>query len=855
MTEIRTPPVAELDEGQLAALARVPVLLVACDYDGTLAPIVEDPSEAWPDPDGVVALRNLADLPGTHVCLVSGRALSDLRTLSGLEPPVRMIGSHGSEFDAGFTVELDAGQTALRRELLDRAESLAARFPGSRIEPKPAGLAFHVRQVPEDRRPAAEDAARSELGGLAGVHLREGKCVVELAVVETDKGSALEVLRARVGASAVLFLGDDRTDEDAFALLRGPDVGVKVGEGESRAVVRLSGPRAVARALARLAELRDRFAHAEGFAPIETHSLLSDQRALALVAPDARIVWMCAPRFDSPAIFAALLGGPSAGSFSIRPADGTAARGAHYVSRTLLLETRFPTFTVVDYLDCSDGRTQHRAGRSDLVRAIQGHGTVEIEFAPRLDFGRRATRLRVVRDGLVVADTHAPILLVAPGVEFQLEEEGPHHTARALVELGDDPLVLELRHGGGMRQESRRTEVERRRANEVWWSNWAERLVLPARARELVLRSALTLRALQFGPSGAIIAAATTSLPEWLGGVRNWDYRYAWLRDAAMSAEALVRIGSTGEAMRLLDWVFAILDDVESPELLRPLYDVTGRELPPEAEISELCGYRGSRPVRVGNAASDQVQLDVFGPVTSLVHALAVRGVPLAAHHQRLLEAMVEAVSRRWREPDHGIWEIRGEPRHHVHSKLQCWLAIDRAIAVLELEAGEAPAAWVELADTIRSELLECGWKPERRAFTAAYDGDDLDAAVLQLGLTGCIDPSDPRYVATVEAIERELRDGPTVFRYRADDGLPGREGGFHLLASWMVDAYDAIGRRADAERLFEELCALAGPTGLLSEEYDPDTGLSLGNHPQAYSHLGLIQNALTLDGRTEDSP
>jgi trehalose 6-phosphate phosphatase len=301
--------------------------------------------------------------------------------------------------------------------------------------------------------------------------------------------------------------------------------------------------------------------------------------------------------------------------------------------------------------------------------------------------------------------------------------------------------------------------------------------------------------------------------------------------------------------MDFLDWVLRILETRTDPERLAPLYNVTGRHLAPEAEINDLPGYGGSRPVRVGNAADGQVQLDVFGPVVDLAHVLMERGEALSTEHWRLVESMVLGVSRRWHEPDHGIWEIRKAPRHHVYSKLMCWVTVDRAIAIAEEFLDREPAAWVTLRDTIAADVLERGWKPRIGAFSAAYDGDDLDASVLALGLWGLVPADDERFVTTVATLERELRHGPTVHRYLGDDGLPGREGGFHLMTSWLIDAMTLTGRRGDAEALFDELCELTGPTGLLTEQYDPEQKRALGNLPQAYSHLGLIGNALTLDG------
>jgi trehalose 6-phosphate phosphatase len=361
---------------------------------------------------------------------------------------------------------------------------------------------------------------------------------------------------------------------------------------------------------------------------------------------------------------------------------------------------------------------------------------------------------------------------------------------------------------------------------------------------ELVGRSALALKALCHGPTGAILAAATTSLPESVGGIRNWDYRYCWLRDAALTAGALVRLGSFGEAMAYLDWVLGILEQRDDPERLHPLYLVTGRHLPPEADIAELAGYAGSRPVRVGNAAERQVQLDVFGPIVDLIWLLATEGAPLSGQHWQLVQAMVGAVEKRWQEPDHGIWEVRRSPRHHVHSKVMCWVTVDRAVRVAADFVDGEHHDWELLRDQIRDDILARGWKDDVGAFTAAYD---VDASVLAVGLYGLVEPDDDRFLGTVGAVERELREGDTVFRYRGDDGLPGTEGGFHLMTAWLVDAYLATGRVAEARELFGGLVAAAGQTGLLSEEIDPATGRSLGNHPQAYSHLGVIHSALNL--------
>lgn len=836
----------ELDEA-LERLAATPVMLVATDYDGTISPIVDDPERAVPQREAIVALKMLAAMPQTHVAVISGRALSDLARLTGSPDDVHLVGSHGSEFDVDFGTSLSPEASALRDRVEDELRGLADAEEGLTIEVKPASVALHYRLATDEVAEHAVERALEGPGSQDGVYVKHGKKVLELTVVAMSKADALERIRHRIGASAVVFLGDDLTDEEGFATLAGPDVGVKVGEGESRAAFRVADPVEVSQRLAQLCELRERWLEGARAVPIEQHALLSDQRASVLVSPDARVVWMCVPRQDSPAMFAELLGGPVAGYFSVAPEHGGAAVRQRYEPTSMVLETEFEGLTVTDFLDCSAGRPRQRAGRSDLVRILRGSGKACIELAPRVDFGRAPTGLLKKDGGLSIVGDVDPVVLRSPGVAWEIRDEGVHQTALATVDLDRGPVVLELRYGTGSVRGTVAETIDRERLTRRYWSAWSETLELPDIEPDLVRRSALVLKALACGPTGAIAAAATTSLPEHVGGVRNWDYRYCWPRDAAMAASSLVRLGSLDEAMHFLDWVLGVVDNLDSPERLRPLYTVRGSELGAEGEISELAGYCGSRPVRVGNLASRQVQLDVFGPIVELVALLAERDAPLSSDHFRLVEQMVLAVAGRWHEPDHGIWEIRGPRRHHVHSKVMGWLTADRAVGIARRFLERDREDWKALRDTIASDVLEHGYKPELRAFTAAYEGVDLDAATLMVGLTGLVSPDDERFVGTIAAIERHLLDGPTVYRYHGDDGLPGREGGFHLCASWLVQAYLLVGRTTEARSLFDQMVSLAGGTGVLSEQYDPRTGRALGNTPQAYSHLGLIDGAIAL--------
>ena len=859
MTQVVRPEI----EGELRAavsrIARVPQLLIACDYDGTLAPIVEDPSQAVPLPEAVAAVRALASLPQTTVAVVSGRALRDLATLSRLPSEVHLVGSHGSEFDIGFVQRLSPDLVELRTRLQRAIEEIVKGRPGVRLEPKPASIAVHTRTASADDAAFVHEAIRSGPATWPGVHVTQGKMVVELLVLATHKGTAIDVLRMQLSASAVLFVGDDVTDENAFSQLHGPDVGIKIGEGETHAGYRVADPIDAVRVLGLLLETRRRWLFGERAVPIERHTMLSNGRTVALLTPDAKVTWLCHPNPDSSAIFADLLGGSPAGHFSVRPADreDRIPLGQRYRPGSMTVETRWSGLYVTDWLEAGGppGDVEEAPEATTLVRVLTGKNKARVAFAPRPEFGQVAIRLQPLGDGLLVLGSNEPMALYSPGVEWDVFDDAGHDSARAEIDLAamGGQCVLELRCGStGLRAWEETVEARQAQA-EQGWRDWAASLRLPNLAREQVMRSALTLRALCHQPSGSILAAATSSLPEELGGVRNWDYRYCWLRDAAMTARALVDLGSLAEAEAYLGWVDRCIERTGGhPERLHPLYTVDGWDLGPEAVIETLPGYAGSRPVRIGNAANRQLQLDVFGPIADLICGVAQTRGWVRDEEWRVIEAMVAAVERRWHEPDHGLWEARLPPRHHVYSKVMCWLTVDRAVRLRQAHGGAGTheiAQWEQLRDRIGANVLEHGWNEESGAYSVAYGHPEMDASSLWIGLSGLLADDDPRFLATVLAIEAELRSGPTVYRYKWDDGLPGVEGGFHVCAAWMIEAYLRTGRRADAEELFEQMLDCAGPTGLLPEQYDPETERGLGNHPQAYSHLGLIRCALLLDG------
>lgn len=842
---------------QLDRIAQAPRLLVACDYDGVIAPIVSDPAKAVPLPETVKCLAKLAALRQTDVAVVSGRSIESLQSLLGTPDRWHIVGCHGAEWPQMRWTIADQESLDAFRPLVDRLHELSLGVQGCHVEEKPGGAAFHYRNA----APEAFDELLPHILALGhdrpDLLVRHGKKVVEFSVTSANKGDAFQRLRYVTGATASIFVGDDVTDEDAFRTLGPSDIGVSVGGARDGAAFDIADPEAVRSMLCSLQERRARWCEETRPKRIERHSILSDQRCVALVDDSATIDWLCFPRVDSPAFFAGILGPridgaknvrTDAGHFSIAPADATGPGRQTYVDNGMVVRTAWPKVSVIDYLDCSGGRPFQRAGSSDLIRVVEGRGRMQAKFAPRIDFGRTVTAIAPHPSGLVIEGQPDPCILYAPGVQWTIMKDGLHDSAIAEFDVEPDkPVVFELRYGTANFRESITPEHKRRAQTERFWGTWAASLRLPSIAPELVLRSALTLKALVHGPTGAIAAAATTSLPEWPGGMRNWDYRYCWPRDAALSGLALLKLGNTGNGMRLLDWFLGIIEHTQSPERFRPIYTVSGRELGPEAELSDLLGYADSRPVRVSNAAAQQIQLDVFGPIVDLAYQLAESGTAVSPDHWRLAEAMVTAVERRWHDPDNGIWEVRGPRRHYVHSKIMCWMAVDRAIKLSDLFFGHHKPDWDRLRDAIARDVLDQGWDEHLGAFRIAYDTPELDAAALQIGLSGLLPATDVRFMRTVENVDRFLRMDSAVYRYRFDDGIPGQEGGFLICMGWLIESLALIGETKRAHELFEKLIACAGPTGLMAEQVDPYTGHGLGNYPQAYSHLALINAAVAL--------
>ena len=587
---------------------------------------------------------------------------------------------------------------------------------------------------------------------------------------------------------------------------------------------------------------------------IEDRAAIGDGQSIALVRRDGAIDWLCLPRFDSPPCFAALLGGPENGVWWLGPADaGTCAHRA-YRDGTLVLETVFDrpdgTVAIVDFMGPGPGTVAR------IVEARRGAVRCASDFAPRRDFGRRAPVFSPMADGTgFFAGTGDERLAIRADVPMRVENGAVAARfalaagERAWFSLAYAPEGAPFPNGPDM--DRAQAEVE------AAWRGWIARSTYRGRWRGAVERALLTLKALTFAPTGAMAAAPTTSLPEWIGGSRNWDYRFCWPRDSSLAALALMGAGVGAEALALADFLARSVPAGEAA--LPPLLGVTGAPPPPEREIPWLAGFAASRPVRAGNAAVAQTQLDVFGEVELALFELVARGLAPAGRHWPFRRAAIEHLETVWRGPDEGIWEVRGGPRQFTLSKVMVWVAFDRAIRTAETHGLPAPLArWRAARAACREMVLTRGFNRDRGAFTQTLDGIVLDASLLLLPLVGFLPPDDPRIAGTVAAIGRELSANGLIRRYATEtgaDGLPPGEGVFLACGFWYVSALALGGQRTEAAALFEHMLGLANDVGLLAEEYDPVARRQLGNFPQGFSHLALIGAALALDGGTAMPP
>lgn len=594
-----------------------------------------------------------------------------------------------------------------------------------------------------------------------------------------------------------------------------------------------------------------------GYLPIGDHGVIGNLHTAALVGVEGTIDWMCLPAFDSPAVFCSILDDDKGGLFGLRPVGYERSQQLYLPDSNVLL-TRFFSprgmAEVIDYMPILHGP----ADRSRLVRharVVRGSMPFTVECRPSFDFARGGHHVSLGKSGAVFAaagPTHSSLGLSttvplerwsggAAGAEFTLEEGGRATFVLSEVEEGEGPLPP---FGWQEYEESLHATLG-------YWRRWISGSTYSGRWREFVHRSALVLKLMVYDPSGALVAAPTMGLPERIGGERNWDYRYAWLRDAAFTLYALISIGFDEEARKFMGW---LRDRCACDEdgLLQPLYGIDGRTKIVEEELDHLSGYMNSRPVRLGNAAYGQIQLDLYGAILDAAYLYNKHGAPLDYDLWQNLRRILEWLCDNWRLEDEGIWEIRGGRRQFVSSKVMCWVALERAVRVSRqrgLPAGDG--RWIGERDKIYEEVMEKGWNPRKEAFVQFYGSDDLDASLLLMPLVKFVGPTDPRWLSTLDSIQRELTYDTLVDRYKTDtaapDGLVGDEGSFSLCSFWFVECLTKAGRLDEARLAFEKMLSYANHLGLYAEEIGP-SGEALGNFPQALTHLSLISAAIHLD-------
>jgi GH15 family glucan-1,4-alpha-glucosidase len=579
---------------------------------------------------------------------------------------------------------------------------------------------------------------------------------------------------------------------------------------------------------------------------IEDYALIGDCHTAALVGRDGSIDWLCLPRFDSGACFAALLGSPEQGRWQIAPAREIRSVRRRYVGDSLVLETVFETDEgKVAIVDCMPIRSEE----PNLVRMVVGkHGVVrmKMQLVIRFDYGSVVPWVRRIDSGISAVGGPDTLRLHTP---VNLRGEGMTTVAEFTVSKGDRiPFVLAWHRSHEKHPPARDAEsivVE----TEHWWRHWSSRCTYDGQWRDAVMRSLITLKALTYAPTGGIVAAATTSLPEKIGGVRNWDYRLCWLRDATFSLHAMLTNGYKSEAHEWQRWLLRAI--AGTPSQLNIMYGLQGERRLTEIELDWLPGYENSKPVRTGNAAHKQFQLDVFGEVMALMHLARRTGLPRDENAWRVQLEILKYLEEAWRQPDDGIWEVRGPRRHFTHSKVMAWVAFDRAIKAVDEFGLEGPVErWRQLREEVHNEVCDKGFDPKRNSFVQYYGSDELDASLLMIAKVGFLPPSDPRVAGTMTAIQRELMHDGFLARYLAKpgvDGLPPGEGAFLLCTFWLADNLALLKRRDEARSIFERLLTLRNDVGLLSEQYDPVAKRQLGNFPQAFSHVGLINTAICL--------
>ena len=579
---------------------------------------------------------------------------------------------------------------------------------------------------------------------------------------------------------------------------------------------------------------------------IEDYAFIGDTQTGALVSKEGSVDWLCFPRFDSGAAFAALLGDRRHGRWKIAPTGTIRNVTRRYRGPSLILETEFTTESgtarLIDFMP-------PRGSEPDLVRIVEGVSgemTLGLDLVARFDYGSVIPWVRRIDDHWTAVAGPDSLALHTP-VELRGVDLATQGTFT--VRPGDRiPFVLTW-HPSHERVRSIPDPFVALRETEAWWAHWSSGFAYEGQFKDQVLRSAITLKALTFAPTGGIVAAPTTSLPEKLGGVRNWDYRFCWLRDATFTLYSLINCGFLTEAAAWRNWLLRAA--AGDPSKLQTMYGAAGERRLPELILDWLPGYEDSAPVRIGNAAVQQFQLDVYGEVIDALHVARRAGLEPDGWAWQVEQVILDFVERAWREPDEGIWEVRGPRRHFTHSKVLAWVAFDRAIKSLETFGLSGPVErWRRVRREIHQDVCTKGYDPGLGTFTQYYGSTDVDASLLQIPLVGFLPADDPRVAGTITAIEKQLMQDGFVHRYRtheAVDGLPAGEGAFLACSFWLADAYVQQGRRDEAQALFERLVGLANDVGLLAEQYDAAAGRQTGNFPQAFSHVALINTARNL--------
>ena len=581
---------------------------------------------------------------------------------------------------------------------------------------------------------------------------------------------------------------------------------------------------------------------------IEDYALIGNTITAALVSRDGSIDWLCVPRFDSEACFASLLGGPENGRWLLSPSDDTRRVSRRYRGDSLLLETSFETatgaVTVLDFMPIATRREGVEVVR--IVRGMRGQVRMQMELILRFDYGHVIPWVTRMPHGIRAIAGPNAVELRTP-----VELEGRDYTSVASFDVSADqsiPFVLTW-HPSNERGPRSGNADKMRAETEAWWEQWSSRYRDDGEWREPVLRSLITLKALTYEPSGGIVAAATTSLPEQLGGPRNWDYRFCWLRDSTLTLYALLISGYSQEARKWREWLLRAV--AGHPQDTQIMYGLCGERRLTELELPWLSGFENSRPIRIGNAAHDQLQLDVYGEVMDTLHVAAKLGLGPTKESWRVQTALMDFIESGWAQPDDGIWEIRGPRRSFTHSKVMAWVAVDRAVKAIERFHMRGPLEqWRALRETIHRDVCEKGFSSTRNTFVQYYGSAELDASLLMIPLVGFLPAGDPRVTATVAAIQRELLVDGLVRRYATEtgvDGLPPGEGAFLACTFWLADNLALTGQYAEARRIFEFLLELRNDVGLLAEQYDPRLKRQLGNFPQAFTHVALVNTAHNL--------